>query len=397
MNYVYRGRKAGKEISGAIEASTRKEALSLLRMDGIVPLSIKEHKDRKKKLAVSNRKINNGLLSMLCEQLYIMVKNGMTMFGAFELLKEEIEIAWLKKIFANMIEDFYNGMTIAKSMEKYNVFPSTFIGLVNAGEESGSLQDVFKSAAINYRKDYEMVQKVKSSLLYPAIVFGLSIVVLVYMITNVIPQFAGIMLEMDMSLPQTLEMVLKFNKLVHDKWPQMLALTAIIAYGIHRLVKTKALGLITSKIILKLPIVGKIVNDIIVTKLCRTTAMLINSGIPLGASLEILIPSIGNHCIAEELKKTKELVSEGENMSFALKSSKYIPRSLKQSFAMGEETGDLSSVLSSRADFYEQKTNYQLARLLTLIEPVIMIIVAVVVGFIVLTLFIPLFDAISNF
>jgi type IV pilus assembly protein PilC len=397
MNYVYRGRKTGNEVSGVIEAMTRKEAIALLRLDGVVPTSIKEQKVRKKKSSTSSRKINSGLLSMLCDQLYVMIKNGMKIFEAFELLEEEIEITWLRKVFKSMINDLYNGITIASSMEKYNVFPSTFIGLVNVGEESGSLQDIFKSAAVNYRKDYEMAQKVRSSLMYPAIVVVLSIGVLIYMVTKVIPQFADIMLEMNITLPQTLETILRVNGFIQDKWLQILSLIAVVIYGIYRFTKTKTFGLISGKMVLELPVFGKIVKDIIVTKLCRTTAMLLNSGIPPSASLEMLIPSIGNHCIAEDLKQAKELVTEGENMSFAFESSKHIPRSLKQSIAMGERTGDLAAVLSSRADFYEQKTNFQLARLLTLIEPVIMIIVAIVVGFIVLTLFIPLFDAISGF
>lgn len=401
MQFEYRAKKmSGEEKTGVLEARDRFDLAKILREEGYTVISCQPKKEKR---AFSLLLLGWGGVSMpekivFSRNLGVMVSAGVPIVRALDILARQTKNEKFKKIILSIIFDIQKGKTLSESIANYpNVFSHIFVAMVRVGEESGQLSESLKSISEQFNKDYTLRKKIKGAMLYPAIVVTAMILIGILMMIFVVPTLISTFEELGVELPTSTKIVVGVsNFLVNNTFIFILFLIIVVFLFILAL-KTKIGKKIIETISLKMPIISSLVKKINAARTGRTMALLIGSGINVLDALEITKGAIQNSYYKIVIENAKNDIQKGTPISESFKKASNLYTVLfGEMMSVGEETGKLSQMLFSIADFYEDEVADATKNMASVIEPFLMIIIGIVVGFFAISMISPMYSMMSG-
>lgn len=387
----------GDKIEGSYEGNSKDEVIDFISGNGYYPLIVEEVIESTNIEIKFNNKVKLKDLSIFCRQFYTMLDAGVPILTCLNILSEQIQNAKLKKAIKGVEEDVEKGGVLSDAMKKYtDVFPDLLISLVTSGEASGNLDAIMLRMATHYEKENKINNKVKSAMIYPIVLSFVAVAAVVFILTYVMPTFMTIFEGSGTVLPWSTKLLLGISNGIQNDWFFIIVLILLITIVLRIFLKSDQGILLSSKLKLKLPILKKLNQMIIVSRFTRTLSTLIASGLPLINSLEIVAGVAGNKVAENALIKIRDSVMRGESLYSSMRESEVFPAMLYSMVKIGEETGSLDDILNKTADFYDEELESTIQTSVAMIEPLLILVMGLVIGFIVISIMLPMFDSYSQ-
>lgn len=391
--YAYKAQNlSGNLIKGTIEAVSEVSLLQSLREKGYYPFEIKKVESSKQLEFDMLIRVKLQDISVFCRQFATIISAGLTVVNALEILSKQTDNKRLRMSISNTFEKVQKGKTLSESMMQFNEFPSLFVNMIATGETSGQLEEILERMAVYYEKESRLRQKIRSALMYPAFLSFISIVVVIILVTKVLPMFVDVFKNLNVELPLVTRILLKITTGFNKNLYVTLGVLILITYCTKRYVSHGKGRYIYHSFLLRLPVLGKINKKIVTSRFARILSILLSSGIPIIQSIEVLQNTITNAVVEHDLEKCKDDIKRGKGLSHSIYSIRIFPPMMTQMIALGEETGMLDKVLSKTSQFYDDEVDIAMSGLTTIIEPIIIVLLAIVVGFIIISIVVPMFD-----
>ena len=397
-NFQYTIRDAtGSVIPGASEAENEDILRKRLTEQGFAVVDIKQVKSTQKRVGGFGG-VKKYDLSIMCRQFSTMIDAGVNLVRCLTVLGEQATNPKLKAILNDIQSEVESGQTLSRAMEKYPaVFDRLFIGLVNAGEVGGALEESLQRLSGFLEKDVELRRKVKSSMTYPVIIMVFATGVVLGLMTFVLPKFMGLFTDLGIKELPALTAILKgISSFLLAKWYWMIVFVIVFFIAVKMFLRTKVGRRIYDRLKLKAPVFGKLNHKVALARFSRTLATLLASGVGILQAMETVAGTVSNDIISDAILEARARIREGDKIGEPLARSKLFPPMVVQMISIGEESGALDPMLSKIADFYEDEVDAALASLTSAIEPVMIVALGGVVGVIVISLFLPLISVIQN-
>jgi type IV pilus assembly protein PilC len=390
----------GVQKTGEVEAGSSREVAKMLHQEGFVLIEAKCEDGVKKGFKILIPSFGVGVKEKIffTKNLQVMIASGLSLPRSISILAEQAKNNNFKKALETIKTEITQGKNFSESMQEYpSIFSDFYSSMVKVGEETGTLEKVLDILDKQLEKDYDLQSKVKGALIYPAVIVVLMLGIGVLMLVYVVPTLSATFIELKVELPMTTQVVMGFGNFFKDNILAIIALTALFVFGVHQFFKTVFGKRLYDNLMLVMPIISPIVKNINSAYTVRNLSSLIASGVSLPRALEITGNTLGNHKYKNALIESEEKVKKGEKFSEALKKYDAIyPVTLIQMIAVGEETGETSVILSKLADFYENEVSEATKNLASVIEPFLMIIIGVVVGFFAVSMIQPMYSMMDS-
>ena len=398
--YAYKVRdRAGKLVSGTLEAETQAAVSSKLRQMGFAPIVIEEQKSTLGKTEIKlpwSGKVKPKDIAVFSRQFATMINSGLSLLRALNILAEQTDNARLAKTIADVRTDVEKGISLSAALAKHpKVFKRLYVAMIRAGEIGGVLDSVLLRLAENLEKDVALKQKIKSAMTYPTVVFCLVILIMVGMLIFVVPTFKNLYRDLGGSLPLPTKVLISLSDRAKQFWYILAALMIGSWVGLRRWVNTEKGRGTWDAMKLRVPVFGQLVHKSALSRFSRTLSVLMRSGVPILQSLEIVRETVNNTVVSNAVQDVAASVKEGESIAKPLERHDIFPPMVVQMIAVGEETGALDTMLAKIADFYDQEVEATVEALTSLIEPVLIAVMGVVVGGMVVALYMPMFNIIN--
>ncbi|ELC8351654.1 type II secretion system F family protein [Clostridium perfringens] len=382
----------GQRIEGSQSADSESQIREMLLSNQYYPLSIEKENSKSKKSFSFNSKVKLKDIAVFCRQFYVMLDSGLSIGKALNILIEQCEKPKLREALIGVNGELRRGETLASSMRKRkDVFPNLLTSMIDAGERSGNLDIILKRMAEYYEKETKIRGKIKSAMIYPIVLGVVAIIAITFILTFVMPTFVQMFEENNVDLPMSTKMVLGTSKML-GKYGIIIFLilvTAIILLG--KYLKSEEGQYKLSSINLKIPVIKKLTQKIIVSRFTRTMGIVSSSGMSLVTSIEIVASVVGNKIAEKELLKVKEKVLKGEGLGDSIMNIKIFPPMLASMVKIGEEAGSLDSILDKTADFYDDELEREIKTATALIEPSMIVLMGIIIGFLLISILTPMF------
>ncbi|MEG1482217.1 type II secretion system F family protein [Clostridium sp.] len=338
-------------------------------------------------------KITQKDLSILCRELYFSLSSGITILDSLSIVKDQLENKRLENILNNVFRDVEKGKMISEAFSKFKDMPSLFIYMLKVGEATGRLDEIMEDLSDFYDKQYKQERKIKNALIYPKFLISFSLVIVSILIAYVVPIFVSNLLASEEKLPMPTEVVIWISNFIQNKWIYLLSFTLIIIL-LKRFIldKNKRFIFLRDKYITKSKVIGFVSKQIMTARFARTFSILFAGGISVISCMEISANVIGNEYIKYKLMRSRDLINNGSTIGEALATQNIFPKMLVQSIKVGEEAGSVDKILKKASNFYDSEANFALDRFTNLIEPTMIVVLALIVGFVVLSLVLPMFS-----
>ena len=399
MRLYYRAvTQDGKTIRGLIEAKDIKEAAGYLRQHQFIPVQIiPENSAGFAKYFPFLRRIKPGDIVFLTRQLSSMITSGLTLLQALTILKNQLQNPALVEVVDGIIGDIEDGDTLSKALSKYpKVFSSIYVALVKTAESSGLLDKVLTRLAETLEKNEKLVRTIRGALLYPAIVVVMMIGVMVVMMVFVIPQLTVLYGNLNLSLPLPTLIVITVSNFITRFWYIVIIFSVILVFYLRNWYNKPEGRKTTDTYILRLPIFGQMIRDSIMAEFTRTLSILISSGSLVVESLMKSSDVVGNVVYREAIGIVAKRVEKGISMGDSMAATPLFPPMVVEMVKIGEQTGKLDSSLLKASEYFEREVEEKVKVMTTLMEPVIMVMLAVGVGFLIIAIITPIYNLISN-
>jgi type IV pilus assembly protein PilC len=384
----------GAQSKGEIEADSKQAVNDQLKQRGLIVLDIAEKRGSKEiKLPWGNR-VKAGDLTIMTRQLSTMVSSGMTILRALYVLEAQTESDALKEVLVAVRKDVEAGLPLSDSLERHpKVFDPLFVAMVRAGETGGVLDSALLRVADQLEKAEALRRQVKSAMTYPTVIITFALVVVLALVTFLVPVFAGVFKEFGGQLPLITRVTVAASDFVKGYWYVLIVCTGAAMFGFGKFKKTPRGREILQRAWLKAPMkIGDIVQKVALARWSRTFSALITAGVPLLSALDIVGKTAGNVVIEQAMAKVTDSVKSGGTIAGPLKESPVFPSMVGHMVGVGEETGAMDAMLSKIADFYEDQVAAAVKSLTAIIEPIMIIVVGAIVGFIVIAMYMPMFS-----
>src|SRR5512134_2613302 len=395
--FVWKGKtRDGKAVSGERVAENKEAVMALLRREQILVSSVKE---KGKELAVP--KLGGGVpakeLAIFTRQFSVMIDAGLPLVQCLEILGSQQENKTFAKILQQTRMDVEGGASLADAMRKHpNVFDDLFTNMIAAGEAGGILDTILKRLATYIEKNVKLKAQVKGAMVYPVSVLGIAAIVIAVILWKVIPTFAAMFAGLNAELPLPTRFVIALSRWFVRLLPFIVVGIVLGVIGFKRYYATHAGRRVVDRSLLRLPIMGPLLQKIAVARFCRTLSTLISSGVPILDGLKITARTAGNAIIEDAIMVVRKGVESGLTLAQPLKETGVFPPMVVQMMSVGEQTGAIDAMLSKIADFYEEEVDQAVATLLTLMEPVMILFLGISVGGIIIAMYLPIFDLIGK-
>lgn len=384
---------AGKDVKGSVEAESREEAARKIKEQGLVPVSIGKQGALDKDVNIpifKGKKIPARDMSVFCRQFASILKAGVSVINALEMLAEQTENKKLKEAIVNTQSNVEKGESLSDSMRQNDAFPSILIDMVRAGEASGSLENSLTRMAIQFEKDAKLNGIVKKAMMYPIVLICVMIGVVIVMLTFVIPSFMTMFEDLDSELPATTKAILAMSNSLKNYWYIYIIVVVGIVVGIQMYKRTDNGKHNLDKLKLKIPVFGVLQTKSACASFARTMSTLLQAGMPMIDALEISASTMKNVLFYDGLQKVKNGVSLGLPLSNQLKSTGLFPAMVVHMVGIGEETGNVEEMLTNSATYYEEEVEVQTQTLTSLMEPIIIVLMAFVVVLLIMAIYQPM-------
>jgi len=398
--FRYSARDAsGRVVAGAIDAETEVMVVGKLRDMGfyVTSLSREAPKIDLREGLRRLRKVSLRELTVFTRQFATMVNAGLSMVRTLSILEEQSESSKLKKLIGEVRSDVEQGMTLSDAFGKHpQTFSSLMVNMVRAGEVGGVLDEVLNRIAGFYEKDMALRQKVRAAVTYPVAIFIFSIGIIMFLVFFILPQFIGFFEGLNLTLPWPTRVLIIFTRMMTTYWYLIFGLLALMLYGLRTYIRTPPGRMSFDRFKLRIPIFGPLVRKVTISRFSRTLGTLISSGVPIMQALEVVAKAVDNTIVSQAIDNVRASIREGESVALPLQASGLFPPMVVQMTAVGEETGQLDSMLTKVADFYDAEVETTLSQLTSIIEPLLILFLGFVVGFIVLAFYMPLYQIITG-
>lgn len=386
--------KEGEKIEGKYEANSESEVMDFLSTNGYYPLKIEEMSSGVNIEFNFSRKVKLKDLAVFCRQFYTMLAAGVPIIRCLEILSVQIENKKLRKATRDVSEEVEKGGILSDAMKKHqDVFPELLVSLVASGEASGNLDAIMLRMSTHYEKDSKINSKIKSAFIYPIVLGVASIGAVTFILVYVMPTFIAIFEQTGTVLPWSTRFLLGLSEVIKNDWI-FITIFIIIAIAVLKIfLKTDRGLLIWGTLKLKLPILKKLNRMIVISRFTRTLSTLISSGLTLVEALEIVSTVVGNRAAEKTLLKIRDDVVRGESLNSSMRESEMFTEMLYAMVQIGEETGMLDDILNKTADFYDDELETVIQASVALLEPILIIIMGLAIGFMVGSIMLPMFDS----
>lgn len=386
--------KDGKTVSGSLDAASSRALIESLRQRELIIIQIEEEKEKTAKSAAGGGgggRIKMDELVIFSRQLATMVDAGIPLVGALDALQDQMESKGFKNVIKKVRNDVEGGLSLSEALSKQpNVFSEFFINMVKAGESSGQLDEILDRVAVYMEKTLALIRKVKSSLIYPAVVVLMAITITTFLIVKVVPTFESIFVTIGVDLPLPTKILIATSKIIRQWLPLVVVGLVVGIVALAKVIRTDKGKFVFDVMLLKLPVLGPLLKKVAIARFARTLSTLQKSGVAILTALEIVGKTSGNKVIEAAVFKTKTSIKEGESIAKPLTASGVFPPMVTRMISVGEQTGKLEEMLAKVADFYESEVDTAVSGLTSLIEPLIIAFLGVVVGGIVVSMFLPI-------
>lgn len=386
--------KDGKEIKGSIEADDKDSAFAKLKSEGNVPVNVTEEGmfDKDLNFSFGGNKATPRDLSVFCRQFVSITKAGVPIVDALEMLADQTENKALQAAISDTRTSVQKGETLAGSMAKQGkIFPSIMIHMVAAGEASGNLETSFERIGTQFEKQTKLNSLVKKSMIYPIALMVIVVGVIIAMMILVIPTFSEMYADMGQKLPAITQMLVDCSDFVVDKWYILIVAIFIIVVGFKVFKSTKQGTYMLAKIAMKAPVFGTLTVKSAAANFARTLSTLTAAGISMIDALDIASKTMKNVIFRDEVLIAKEKVAQGRPLSEPLRNGGVFPNMIIHMIGIGEETGNMEEMLVTAATYYEEEVEVTTESVTALIEPLIIVVMAAIVGTIIMAILIPMF------
>ncbi len=398
-NFAYKVLDArGLQVNGEIESDNKAAAAAALRGRGLTVLDLNEVKTSLAKIDIMEpfQRIKPKDLTVFSRQFATMVNSGLSLLRCLYVLEEQTENKKLAKVIGAVRDDVEAGLSLSDALGKHpKVFSSLYVSMVRAGELGGILDEVLNRVALQLERDDNIRRSVKSAMVYPMAIGIFSIVVLFGMVLFLIPTFADMYEQIGggAELPSLTRAMISFSDFMRGWW--FIVIPAMIAavWGIIKLKQTPQGTDTWDRAKLRVPMgIGQIVRKLAISRFSRTLGTLISSGVPILQAIDITGKAAGNVVIEKAMVNVQQAVKEGQSITVPLSKVSVFPPMVTQMVSVGEETGSLDTMLTKVADFYEDEVNASIKALTSILEPVLMLFVGGIVGLVVISMYLPIFN-----
>ena len=385
---------SGIPQTGSIDGADKKTVTSELKAKGLKVMALEQKKSAfKMELRLGPKRVKASELTVMSRQLATMISSGMTLLRAFYVLEEQIENTMLRDTVAGVREDIEAGLNFSDALERHpKVFNPLYVAMVRSGETGGVLEEALERISDQLEKDDSLRRQVKSAMAYPVVVFTFAMLVLIGMIAFIVPVFVGVFKDFGGELPLITKFTVGLSAAVTGQWYFLLAGTIGTFVGFRKWKSSKWGRPQWDAFRLRIPFsIGKTVQKIALARWSRTFSALYGAGVPIMHAIEVTGQTAGNAVVDKAMAAVIESVKSGGSIAGPLKDAPIFPPMVAQMIAIGEETGNLDTMLSKVADFYEDEVAAAIKALTSILEPVMIVLVGGIVGFIVVAMYMPMF------
>lgn len=399
MEFLYKAKDLqGEDHSGSVESPDVHSAVVIIRKKGLIVVSLKP-KNPPVGGILGNflNRVSFSELVVLTRQLATMISSGLVLSEAIDILEEQQTNKALKRALVEISQNIKGGLTLAQALGKFpNIFPHLYTNLVKAGEASGKLDSVLLQMADGLEKDREFRARIKGALIYPAVVITMMVAVIIIMMVFVIPKLVTLYTQTTMELPLPTKILIASSNLFVNFWWLGIIILVGTFVGINRWKNTPEGNLLFGKLILKIPIIGKIVVNVTLTNFNRTFGLLTSAGIPLLDSIGIVSDLTDNPVFKNVLRDAYKGVEKGLPFS-SLMTANIFPKIVGQMVRVGEETGKVDEIFFKLAEYFESESDHMVKNLTVAIEPIILIILGLGVALLVISIIMPIYQLTTSF
>jgi len=386
----------GKLVEGTVEAPAQKSAADKLRSQRFTVMTLNEVKggeDILSRLNPFKKGVTSKDLVIFSRQLATLVSAGVPIVQGLNILTDQIQSPVFKQIIQSIRTDIESGIAIADAMRKHpRAFSELYVSMIKAGETGGVLDAILERLSAYLEAAEELRGKVKGAMVYPIVVCGVAGIVTLFLLVFVIPTFKSVFASFGGELPMPTQILLAISDFLRHYFIFVLALPIAAFFGIKKWYRTEKGTEVIDGLMIRLPVFGDLLKKVAVAKFTRTLGTLIKSGVPILQAMDTIAKTSGNKVVEKAILKARESVREGEKIADPLKVSGIFPAMVIQMISVGEETGNLETMLTKIADFYDQEVDTAVKALTSLIEPLIICVMGLVIGSIVICMFLPIFQ-----
>ncbi|MER2008560.1 MAG: type II secretion system F family protein [Psychrobacillus sp.] len=393
--YKYVGRTTTGSIKkGIVDAPSKQDAIGKLRSQGINAREIDESKSILHKELSLGGKVKNEDFVIYSRQFATLIRAGVSILESTKILAEQTSSKPLKNGLLAVEEDVRSGISFSDAASKNpKVFPALFVNMIKAGEATGNLDSALDRLAFSYEKQFNLKKKVQSTLAYPIILLCLTLIVSVFLMLTIVPQFVSMFDEMEAELPWITKAVMGLSESLQSSWYIFLLVIILVVFIFHYFFKNnERFNYSVHLFLLRVPVFGKLLQKSAIARMTRTLSSLFSSAVPILQALTIVEKVIGNPVVGKVVKESRSSLEKGGTLSAPLSKSWIFPPLVSQMTAIGEQTGSLDYMLEKIADFYEDDVDRTVDSLKSLIEPLMILLLAGIVGTIVMAIMIPMFS-----
>ncbi len=391
FRYKARNTATGKIEKSTVQGNSESAAAKLLMAQGLVPLEMTPASEEGL-LSGLRKRVSPKELVIFTRQLATMLNAGLPLAQSLATVQDQTSSKMLKVIVADLVGSINGGMPLSDAMAKYpKVFNQVYVALVRAGETSGTLDQALARLANQQEHDYDQISKIRGAMVYPAIVLAVIVAVVIFMLVTLIPQVSSMYKDLGKALPITTEILLAIVNFFAAFWYIIIVALGALIFFARRWLATSSGRRAWDSFKLNAPIFNSLLRKMYMARFARTAQVLLSSGVSMIETLKISSEAVNNVLIRDELLQAVNKVKNGKALSEALTNQEYILPFVPQMIKIGESSGGIDAMLAKIADYYDKEVDNAIAAISTLIEPVLMILMAIMIGFIVLAVLLPIY------
>lgn len=397
--YSYKAKsKDGNVIKGKVESNNKHNAVRELSQMDLIVYEVEPVNDILNKEITLGRPLKQKDFTIFLRQFATLMEAGILLINAIDLLAEQTQSKALQEALVNISEDVKEGQALSEGMAQYpELFPKLLVQMIKTGEVSGNLQEVLDRMATYYEKQYTLKEKITTALTYPIVVSVFAILITIFLLLFIVPIFGDMYTDMGQELPLITRTVLGLSDFIRNFWWVFVLLIIGFLFVYRKMRQEDAGNRMLDYIALKLPIIGTFIQKSVLARMTQTLSSLLNSSVPILQAVEVTSDVVGNQVVKEVLLDARSSLERGESLAKPMEDSWVFPPLIIQMIRVGEESGALDEMLQKVANIYEQDVNEASDKLQSLIEPVLIIFLAVIVGLIVLAIVVPMFGLFNSY
>jgi type IV pilus assembly protein PilC len=393
--YTAKAAASGQIMKGQLDVPSRDDVISFLRRSRMTPVTVREAQ-KALKLPSFGGGVKTRDVVIFTRQFATMINAGLPLVQSLSILAQQTENEVLKEVTKQVVYDVEAGNTLADALRKHpKAFSDLYVNMVAAGEAGGILDTILLRLATFLEKNDALVRKVKGAMVYPGVIMSVAAAAIAILLIFVIPTFQEMFASVNMDLPLPTRIVIGASHLLVNWWWMILGVIGVIAFGVRQYYSTPDGRKRIDQALLNAPVLGDLLRKSAVSRFTRTLGTLISSGVSILDGLEITARTAGNRVIHDAIMQSRQSIAGGETIAGPLEASKVFPPMVISMVAVGEQTGGLDDMLSKIADFYGVDVDVAVSALLSLMEPIMIVILGVVVGGMVVAMYLPIFDMVN--